>query len=84
MAGLQDFWETWYTPNPRECIEITHQKNKPRLSLRHLSSAFAVLIVGMLISFVTFLLENVVSACLYSVSYKSKSFYKPDNGKEPL
>ena len=63
--GLFNYWDLWFRPMPRKClpnIEGT-TKNGPvhgklrRLSLKNLTGAFAVLTIGMLISFSAFLVE---------------------------
>ena len=59
-AGLLVEWEKWYVPSTSKCMKINQRKGMPRLSIKHLSSAFIILIAGYLISLVVFVTETVV------------------------
>jgi hypothetical protein len=63
-----DIWTQWYQPDIRQCRaeedKITKNVSKnapPRLSLKNLTGAFVVLLIGYLISLVAFLAENIMS-----------------------
>jgi ionotropic glutamate receptor len=67
-AGLMDIWTQWYQPDIQKCLtekdKITKKvsrKESPRLSLKNLTGAFVVLLIGYLVSFVAFLAENIMS-----------------------
>lgn len=67
-TGLMDIWTQWYQPDIRQCLaeadKITKNVSKsepPRLSLKNLTGAFVVLLIGYLVSFVAFLAENIMS-----------------------
>ena len=49
-TGLLAQWEKYYIPSTSKCMEINQRNGMPRLSMKHLSSAFVILIVGFLIS----------------------------------
>ena len=64
--GLIDIWTQWYQPDVRQCLDeadkITKtaaQKEPPRLSLKNLTGAFVVLLIGYVVSFLVFLVENI-------------------------
>ena len=62
-TGLFAEWEKLYVPLQSEskCMKINQRDDKPRvLSLKHLSSAFAILIAGYLTSLVIFVVENIM------------------------
>lgn len=61
QTGLSVFWESWYAAKPWRCMEINHRAKLPRLSIGHLSSAFLILFIGYVLSFVIFCFENVKS-----------------------
>jgi ionotropic glutamate receptor len=67
--GLLDFWAKWYQPDVRQCLEKadnimqlkkSSKKDSTRLSLKNLTGAFVILIVGYLVSFVAFLAEKIL------------------------
>ena len=64
--GLIDIWTQWYQPDVQQCLaeadKITKsapKKEPPRLSLKNLTGAFVVLLIGYLVSFLSFLAENI-------------------------
>ena len=63
-AGLIDKWASKYVPKDTKCSTPNRkEKQEPhkRLSLSHLSGAFAVLIIGYSFAFLVFLVENVIN-----------------------
>ena len=65
-AGLLSEWEKWYIPLPSKCMELNKRIDKPQLSLKHLSSAFVILIVGCVLSTIVFILEMMpIFSCLF-------------------
>lgn len=71
--GLLDLWSKWYQPNPQQFLDTadkmmrqkpSSEKGPPRLSLKNLTGAFVVLLIGCrLVSFIVFLAENILSLC---------------------
>jgi hypothetical protein len=65
QIGLVDFWDAWIRPMPLQCDgkpPIVSKKNKVNpLSLKNLTGAFLVLLVGMSLSILAFLGEKIVS-----------------------
>ena len=59
-TGLLSKWEKLYAPSASQCMKINERKGMPRLSTKHLSSAFVILIAGYLISLSAFVLEKIV------------------------
>ncbi|XP_045034758.1 glutamate [NMDA] receptor subunit 1-like [Daphnia magna] len=65
QTGLIDYWDIWFRPMPGQCIEniksgYSMPKNKhPPLSLKNLTGAFLVLLIGLCLSFLAFLGEKV-------------------------
>ena len=66
-TGLLLHWHSWYVPVPYRCLQVRRQKvNKPRLSLKHLSSAFVVLCGGCCASLIVFMGELLSRKIRYS------------------
>lgn len=67
QTGLIGYWDLWFRPMPRKCISNVKSgyaipKNKhPPLSLKNLTGAFLVLSVGLSLSLLAFLCEQVFS-----------------------
>ena len=59
-AGLLVEWEKWYAPSASKCMKVNERNGIPRLSLKHLSSAFVILIASYVISLTAFAAENIV------------------------
>ncbi|EFX82331.1 hypothetical protein DAPPUDRAFT_101737 [Daphnia pulex] len=65
--GLVNYWDLWFRPMPRQCMETiksgyTTPTNKHTpLSLKNLTGAFIVLLVGFTLSLLAFLCEQIVS-----------------------
>jgi hypothetical protein len=69
--GLLDIWAKWYQPDIRQCLDKADKmmqlktplkkKDLSRLSLKHLTGAFVVLIVGNVFSLIAFLAEIILS-----------------------
>ena len=57
-TGLLAEWEKWYVPSVSKCMKVNERNGNPRLSLKHLSSAFVLLVTGCLVSFVAFVAER--------------------------
>ena len=65
--GLVDYWDLWFRPVPGKCLPIF--KTKPKslrseklspISLKNLTGAFVVLLVGMSLSLLSFLCEKIL------------------------
>jgi len=67
QIGLINYWDLWFRPMPRQCMEniksgYTTPTNKhPPLSLKNLTGAFIVLLVGFSLSLLAFLCEKITS-----------------------
>jgi hypothetical protein len=73
QAGLFDYWELWFRPVPPQCQEniqtartVDHKfmktKDKPpALTFKNLTGAFIVLLLGLSLSFFTFLCELITT-----------------------
>ena len=59
-TGLLDHWEKLYVPSASKCMKINERHRMPRLSIKHLSSAFIILIAGCFISLTAFITEIIV------------------------
>jgi hypothetical protein len=66
--GFLDIWTQWYQPDVRKCLDKADKtmrlkpstrKDPPRLSLKNLTGAFVVLLVGYLFSFASFITEKI-------------------------
>ena len=68
QSGLSDYWEILFRPMPRQCqgkirsgYKSPDNKKHPPLSLKNLTGAFAVLLIGFSLSFLAFLVEQIIS-----------------------
>ncbi|XP_046448145.1 glutamate receptor ionotropic, delta-1-like isoform X1 [Daphnia pulex] len=67
QTGIIDYWDTWFRPMPPQCngkppTGVNSPGNNPsRLSLKNLTGAFLVLLVGLGLSFMAFLFEQIVA-----------------------
>ncbi|EFX82191.1 hypothetical protein DAPPUDRAFT_316806 [Daphnia pulex] len=65
QIGLVDFWDTWFRPMPPQCNgkpQSGHKKKKTSpLSLKNLTGAFLVLLVGLSLSLLAYLCEKIIS-----------------------
>ncbi|XP_046641263.1 ionotropic receptor 93a-like [Daphnia pulicaria] len=67
QTGLIDHWESWFRPMPRKCMANVKKGDKKKetehlpISLKNLTGAFVVLLVGLSISFLAFLVEQIAS-----------------------
>jgi hypothetical protein len=67
-TGLISYWEKNFQADPRPCLNDNSQRRRgrdksatpTRLSLKNLSGAFVILVVGYLIAFLVFLNEIIV------------------------
>jgi hypothetical protein len=63
--GLVNFWDTWFRPMPPQCTGKPQTGNKTKklspLSLKNLTGAFVVLLVGLSLSLLAFLCEKIIS-----------------------
>lgn len=63
--GLTDFWDTWFRRMPSQCLENIGNGHKSKtskplsLSLKNLAGAFLVWLIGISLSFVSFLNEKI-------------------------
>lgn len=72
-AGLVDYWDVWFRPMPPQCQQniksakpvdsktLKKKDKPPALTLRNLTGAFIVLLIGLSFSFLTFLGELIIS-----------------------
>ncbi len=65
--GLMDHWETWFRSIPEQCLGYIENKVKRtkevkpgRISLRNLTSAFIILLIGYCLSILAFVGEYVI------------------------
>ena len=58
-SGLVDEWYKWYVPSISKCMKVNQRNRMPRLSIKHLSSAFVILAAGYIISFSVLVAERV-------------------------
>jgi hypothetical protein len=59
--GLIEHWIASYQAMPHQCLAQAAKKRRdetPRLSLKNLTGAFAVLVIGYVISFLVFVFER--------------------------
>jgi hypothetical protein len=65
QIGVVDFWDTWFRPMPPQCNGKPQSGNKKKktsaLSLKNLTGAFLVLLVGLSLSLLAFLCEKIIS-----------------------
>ncbi|XP_059352708.1 glutamate receptor ionotropic, kainate 2-like isoform X1 [Daphnia carinata] len=67
--GLINYWDLWFRPMPVQCTEnfkfsglqSSRRENHPPLSLKNLTGAFLVLLVGISLAFLAFLCEQIIS-----------------------
>jgi ionotropic glutamate receptor len=63
QTGLIDFWDTWFRPMPPQCNGKAPTKRSGNklsaLSLKNLTGAFLLLAVGLSLSLLVFLLEQI-------------------------
>ncbi|XP_046642725.1 ionotropic receptor 93a-like [Daphnia pulicaria] len=63
--GLINYWDTWFRPMPPQCNgkpQIRSKKTKlSPLSLKNLTGAFLVLLIGLGLSILAFLVEKIIS-----------------------
>lgn len=59
--GLIQHWENQFLPQPGECFTNYQDIPKqPRISLKNLSGAFLILLVGLTTAFIAFIIEQIV------------------------
>ncbi len=58
-TGLLDYWNVKVPPIVRKCLKTTESPEKVTLGMRHLSSAFILLIAGYSLAVFVFFFENV-------------------------
>jgi hypothetical protein len=67
QIGLIDYWDLWFRPMPPQCMGNikssykTTTKKHPPLSLKNLTGAFIILLVGFSFSLLVFLCEQITS-----------------------
>ncbi len=65
QIGVVDFWDTWFRPMPPQCNGKPQSGNKKTklspLSLKNLTGAFLVLLVGLSLSLWAFVCEKIIS-----------------------
>jgi hypothetical protein len=66
QIGLIDHWDTWFRPMPPQCSGKPQSGNKKKktttpLSLKNLTGAFLVLLIGLSLSILSFLIEKINS-----------------------
>ena len=63
-AGLINEWYKRYVPSASKCMKVNERNNKPRLSIKHLSSPFVILATGYLLSLISILRRKTYSFLL--------------------
>ena len=59
--GLIQHWEKQFLPQPNECAtKYLEKPEKPRISLKNLSGAFLLLLVGISVAILVFIIEKIV------------------------
>ena len=59
-AGLINEWYKRYVPSASKCMKVNERNNKPRLSIKHLSSPFVILATNYLLSLLVFIAEKLI------------------------
>jgi ionotropic glutamate receptor len=73
--GFIDFWIQSYQATPHRCLSQSVRKKKwetPRLSLKNLTGAFAVLVIGYSVSFLVFIFERLQAARRRLIAHKNR------------
>nr|CAH0101150.1 unnamed protein product [Daphnia galeata] len=73
--GFIDFWIQSYQATPHRCLSPSVRKKKwetPRLSLKNLTGAFAVLVIGYSVSFLVFIFERLQAARRRLIAHKNR------------
>ena len=59
--GLIQHWGKQFIPQPGECRNnYQNVPEKPRISLKNLSGAFLILVVGLTLAFLAFIMEKII------------------------
>jgi hypothetical protein len=67
QTGIIDHWDSWFRPMPRQCMANVKKGYKKResehrpISLKNLTGAFIILLIGFSVSFLAFLVEQIIS-----------------------
>nr|CAH0101814.1 unnamed protein product [Daphnia galeata] len=67
QTEMIDHWDSWFRPIPRQCMDNIRKRSKKTetrhstLSLKNLTGAFVVLLIGFSLSFLVFLVERITS-----------------------
>ena len=67
QTGIIDHWDSWFRPLPPQCKANIRKQSKKTgtkhvaLSLKNLTGAFVVLLIGFSLSFLVFLVERITS-----------------------
>ena len=62
-VGLIKFWTDQFVPKADKCINKNIQDDpRTRLSMGHLSGAFAILLVGYVMALIVFIGEHIIAA----------------------
>jgi hypothetical protein len=68
QTGILDHWDSWFRPLPPQCNANNRKQSKKTgtvrnaaLSLKNLTGAFVVLLIGFSLSFLVFLVERITS-----------------------
>jgi ionotropic glutamate receptor len=67
QTGIVDHWDSWFRPMPRQCkanVKKGYKKPKTKhlpISLKNLTGAFVILLIGFSVSFLAFLVEQIIS-----------------------
>lgn len=80
--GLVSVWEKWFEPNVRPCLVTNSRRKKKkqkkplvRLTVTHLTGAFALLGIGYAFSLITLVLERMARLIL-TKKYRVTGFQK--------
>ena len=63
--GLKNYWDEWFRRIPPKCVENTKRVHKqqrvqnPRLSVKNLTGAFVILVIGYVFALLAFIGEKI-------------------------
>ena len=94
QTGLIDFWDTWFRPMPPQCtgdnIKSGYKKSEKKnsaLSLKNLTGPFVIIAVGLSLSCLAFLFEQILSVQERNRSRRKlqrKPQLEPNVGTSPI
>lgn len=73
QSGLYNQWMSWYVPTPWQCMKLPSDSGiLRRMSTSNLSSAFAILIIGYILSTIAFCIEKMFHLFSTRIQVKEK------------